>query len=258
MKVYIDLVLILNFFFDFLLLLSVSVLLRRNANIYRLMLGGFLGGLSLLFLFIKISSFTLFIFKIVISVLMILVSFGFRDIRFTFKNLLYFYSASMILGGFLYFLNVQFSYQQKGLVFFHHGLSINVVFLIIFCPIILYIYMKQGLWLKTHYHHYYPVSITYLGKQYHFAGFLDTGNTLVDIVTKKPIILIDKKLPLKTFFYVPYKGINHDGLLPCVKVDEVTIGSDYYTHVLVGILDQKIKIDGVDCLLNPKLWEGKE
>lgn len=256
MKVYIDLVLLLNFFFDFLLLLSVCVLLRRNVSIYRLMLGAFIGGMSLLFLFINVSSFALFLFKIIISIIMIIVSFDFKNIRYTFKNLLYFYSASMILGGFLYFLNVQFSYQQKGLIFFHHGLSINVIFLIIFCPFILYIYMKQGLWLKTHYQHYYKVDMTYRGKEYHFNGFLDTGNQLVDYITKKPIILIDRKLPTETFFYVPYKGVNNQGLLKCIKIEKIKIGKEQYENVIVGMLNEKIKIDGIDCLLNAKLWEG--
>lgn len=256
MKVYIDLVLILNFFFDFLLLLSVSVILRRNVSIYRLMLGAFIGGLSILFLFINVSSIILFFFKIIISILMILISFGFRDLRYTFKNLLYFYSASILLGGFLYFLNIQFSYKQQGLIFFHNGLSINVLFLIIFCPFILYIYMKQGLWLKTHYQHYYKVNMTYKGKEYHFNGFLDTGNQLIDNVTKKPILLIDRELETDTYFYVPYKGVNDTGLLKCIKMEKVEIGKDQYYNVLVGILEEKIKIDGIDCLLNEKLWEG--
>jgi len=219
------------------------------------MLGAFIGGLSLLFLFINVSSLTLFLFKIIISLIMIVISFGFRDIRYTFKNLLYFYSASMILGGFLYFLNIQFSYKQQGFIFFHSGLSINVIFLIIFCPIILYIYIKQGLWLKTHYQHYYKVNMTYHGKQYHFNGFLDTGNQLVDKVTKKPILLIDKSLPIESFFYVPYKGVNNTGILKCVKMDKVEIGQDNYYNVIVGILNERIKIDGIDCLLNAKLWE---
>ncbi|MEG2322444.1 MAG: sigma-E processing peptidase SpoIIGA, partial [Bacilli bacterium] len=149
MKVYIDLVLILNFFFDFLLLLSVSLILRRNVSIYKIMLGAFIGGLSLLFLFIKINSITLFILKILISIIMLLVSFGYKSLKYTVKNGLFFYTSSIILGGFLYFLNIQFSYKNNGLVFINKGLSINVVFLIIFCPIIIYIYIKQGLTLKN-------------------------------------------------------------------------------------------------------------
>ena len=110
---------ILNFVFDFLLLLSVSIILRRNISINRLIIGAFIGGI----------------------------------------NILFFYMASIVLGGFLYCLNIQFSYKNNGLVFFHHGLSINFIFLIIFSPIIIYIYIKQCKELKNNYASYYKANL---------------------------------------------------------------------------------------------------
>ena len=76
---------ILNFFFDFILLLSVSILLRRNVSIYKILGGSFIGGVSILFLFIDLNSLTLFIYKFMISILMILVSFGYKSINIHLK-----------------------------------------------------------------------------------------------------------------------------------------------------------------------------
>lgn len=256
MKIYLDLVMILNFFFDFILLLSVSILLRRNVSIYKILLGSFLGGLSILFLFIEISSFELFLFKVIISIIMVLISFGYKSLKYTLKNLLYLYTASIILGGFLYFLNVEFSYKQVGLIFINNGLSINAIFLIIFCPIIIYIYVKQGLWLKSNYSNYYKINIYLDDKKYSLNGFLDTGNTLVEPITNKPIILIDKKVECDKYFFVPCKTVNNSGLIKCIKVDKVEISGRCINKVIVGLLDEKIKIDGIDCLLNKKLLEG--
>lgn len=256
MKIYLDLVMILNFFFDFILLLSVSLLLRRNVSIYKIMLGAFLGGLSILFLFIKISSFGLFLFKIVISIIMVLISFGYKSLKYTFKNLLYLYTASIILGGFLYFLNVEFSYINTGLIFINNGLSINVVFLIIFCPIIIYIYVKQGIWLKSNYSNYYKINIYLNNEKYSLNGFLDTGNTLTEPLTNKPIILIDKKIECDKFFFVPCKTVNDSGVIKCIKVDKIEIDGKFKYKVIVGLLDEKIKIDGINCLLNKKILEG--
>ena len=247
---------ILNFFFDFILLLSVSILLRRSVSIYKILGGSFIGGVSILFLFIDLNSLTLFIYKFIISILMILVSFGYKNIKYTFKNILYLYTASIILGGFLYFLNVEFSYQQYGLVFINNGLSINVIFLIIFCPIIIYIYVKQGLWLKNNYSNYYKVTIYYDNKKYLLNAFLDTGNNLVVPFTKKPVILINKKIKVDKFFYIPYKGVNNQGMIKCFKVDKIEINNLVRKNIIVGLLNEKIKIDGVDCLLNKKLLEG--
>ncbi|MDD3304641.1 MAG: sigma-E processing peptidase SpoIIGA, partial [Bacilli bacterium] len=137
MKVYIDLILLLNFLFDFLLLLTVGILLRRNASLKRITLGALIGSFSVICLFLDITSFQLFVFKIVTSILMVIVSFKYRDLKYTFRNILYLYISSIILGGFLYLLNVEFAYKQDGLIFYHNGLSINWIVLLITSPAIL-------------------------------------------------------------------------------------------------------------------------
>ena len=142
MKIYLDAIFMLNFCFDFILLLSVSIILRRNISIKRLLLGSFIGGLSIFILFIKINNFELFILKFIISLIMLLITFKYRNLKYTLRNLGFLYMNSIILGGFLYFLNVQFSYKQEGLVFYHNGLSVNFIFLVIISPIIIYIYIR--------------------------------------------------------------------------------------------------------------------
>ena len=180
MKIYVDLVLLLNFFFDFILLLTVLILLKRKVKIYRLLIGAFLGSLTTLILFFKVSSFLLFIIKLVISILMIIVSFGFRDIKYFFKNLSYLYMTSIVLGGFLYLLNIEFSYKHNGLIFFHNGLSVNFIILIIVSPLILYLYIRQSRNLKNNYNYYHNVTI-YLEKNIiKCTGYLDTGNKILD------------------------------------------------------------------------------
>ena len=135
MKIYVDLVLLLNFGFDLILLFGVAVLLRRQTNLKRLLLGAGVGSVTVLSMFIEMSSFMLFIVKVIISILMVLIVFGYHDIKYLFKNLFYLYTSSIILGGFLYFLNLQCSYQHNGLIFYFNGLSINVIVLIVLSPI---------------------------------------------------------------------------------------------------------------------------
>jgi len=108
MKLYLDLVFFLNLAFDFLLLMSVSLILRRNAKIIRILLGALVGAISIFLLFININSIELFIYKFVISILMVLVTFKFKNISYTLKNMFYLYITSIVLGGFLYLLNIEF------------------------------------------------------------------------------------------------------------------------------------------------------
>lgn len=246
---------ILNFFFDFILLLSVSVLLKRNVSIYRIIFAAFIGGFSILFLFIKISSFELFIYKVIISIIMTIIAFKYKSFSYTFKNIIFLYSTSMILGGFLYFLNIEFSYKQVGMIFINNGLSVNFIFLVIFSPIIIYIYIKQSLWLKNNYNNYYKMTLIHNNKAYELTGFLDTGNNLIDPITRKPVILIDINIKCDKYYYIPYKVVNNEGMIKCFKADKIIINDKVINKVIVGIINDKIKIDGIDCLLNKKLLE---
>ncbi len=263
MKIYLDLILMLNFAFDFILLLGVSILLRRNVKILKVALGALVGSLSIFILFLSINSFQLFIIKVLISILMIIITFGYKDIRYFLRNLFYLYTSSIILGGFLYYLNVEFSYKQDGLVFYHNGLSVNVIFLVIFSPIIIYTYVRQGIRLKNNYAHYYEVDLYLKGhKAIRLNGFLDTGNKLKDPYKKRPIILINKKA-LKynidefDFVLVPYNTVNNKGLLKCIVADKIHIkGHGEKTNFLVGVMEDKIKIDGINCILHYQLLEG--
>ena len=110
MKIYVDLVLLLNFGFDLILLFGVAIILRRQTNLFRLVLGGLLGSVTIFFMFIQVSSLLLFFIKIFISIGMVLVTFGYQNLKYTFKYLFYLYTSSILLGGFLYFLNLEFRF----------------------------------------------------------------------------------------------------------------------------------------------------
>lgn len=250
MKIYIDVVLFINFSFDLLILLTTSVVLKRNAKFYKLLLGAFVGSLSILFLFIKITNLQLFLLKIFISLLMLLISFGYKNIKYFLKNMLFLYTISIILGGFLYFLSITFSYKNTGLVFYFKGLSINYIFLFILSPIILYIYIKETKLFKQIHNNIYKVKLEIENKTYELNGFMDTGNNLIDPYFYKPIILINKKINSKKNIIVPCSVILGQGTLKCVKGKLIYKNRTYDVYVGTSF---KIDIDGVDCLLNNKL-----
>ncbi|MDD4547971.1 MAG: sigma-E processing peptidase SpoIIGA [Bacilli bacterium] len=263
MTLYLDLIFLLNLGFDFILLLSVSVLLRRNVKIKKIILGSVIGSLSIFVLFIKINSIQLFFIKFIISVIMIIISFGYKNIKYTLKNLLYLYISSILLGGFLYYLNVEFSYKQEGLVFYHHGLSINYILLIIISPIIIYTYVRQGIKLKTNYANYYEIEL-FLTKDNSISltGFVDTGNKITDPFFKRPVILVNKSelgdsiKDLKSVL-IPYHTVSNNGLIKCVIPYQIVIkGVGIKKKFLVGIVDEDFKIEGINCILHNQLLEG--
>lgn len=255
MKIYIDLILLLNFGFDFILLLSVSLILRRNTKIYKLLIGAFIGSISILTLFIKITSLELFIIKIIISIMMCLISFNYKDIKYTLKNMLYLYISSIILGGSLYLLNIELTYKNQGIIFYKNKMSINFIILVIISPIIIYIYTKETKKLKNNYSNYHQVEIKIRDKIIKCTGYIDTGNKLKDPYKRRPIILMNN-IEINKPIYVPAHTISGTSLIKCEKIENLKIDNiQIKKEVLLGCINRKIKIDGIECLLNIDIME---
>lgn len=258
MKIYVDLILLLNFFLDFILLMGVNLSLRRNFGILRIMLSSFIGSLSVLLLFFNLNSITLFLIKVLISIIMVFLAFGFKDIKYTLNNLLYLYLFSILLGGFLYFVNDSLAYKNIGLIFFHNGFSINILLIIILAPLSVFLYIRNVRKQKDELSKYYDVTITFLnGQVKRLTGFIDTGNNLYDPYKKRPIIMINKEI-LKgynpRYLLVPCMTINKESLIKCFKVKKIVVnGNLIKDEILVGISDNNFKISGVDLLLHKKI-----
>ncbi len=247
----------MNFFFDFILLLSVSILLKRNIKIKYLLLGSLIGSISMFMLFLSINRFELIIFKIIVSILMIITSFGYNNIKYTIKNIIYLYLLSIILGGFLYMINNSFDYHN-GLVLYNEGISINIIFIIIVTPILLYINIKN-IHISKKYNLYYRVLIYINNNVIETTAYLDTGNNLVSPYTFRPVILLKNKSPVfddLKYTIIPYNTIDNVGYIKGYKPDKVYIeGIGECYKVIVGLIDMDICMDGVDCILNTKILE---
>lgn len=261
MVIYLDLIFIINFVLDFLLLLTVNVALKRYSRILKLVLGALFGSVSLISLFVPLNGVLLSGLKLVMGIIMVLIAFGYKNFKYTFYNFIYLFMTSVILGGFLYYLQISFSYKNEGFVFYYEGLAINYVFLIIIAPLILYVFIKSTKVLKEVKNYYYRVSIVFNnGFNLTVTGFLDTGNKLKDVITGKPIILINKKIVkgkynIRSPMYVPFNALNSHGLLECVKPKFLAINDVEFKDYLIGFSDNSFKLNGVDCLLNYEMLE---
>ncbi len=261
MKIYLDLVLLLNFMFDFILLISVNYILRRNSNYLRIGLGSLFGEITLFILFIKLNNFFYLFLKIFISFVMIIICFGYKDIRYTCKNIMYFYLVSMLLGGAIEFLNNQFSYTNNGLKFTNSGLGVSYGIVLFIALFLFFKYIKAFMSLKNNYSYYYKCKIFFDNqKSMIFNAFLDTGNKLKIPYLDKSIVLIDKdkikEVDISNPIYVPYNSLNNHGLLECYSCLKLEINGKSFDKFLIGISDEKFFIDGIDCIINNSVMEG--
>ena len=251
MTIYIDIILIINFIIDLLLLLSVSFLLKRRASLTRIIISSSIGSLSTLLLFVIHNNFLLLIYKLLTSIIMIIITFKYNNFHYFKDNLIYLYIISIVLGGTIYLINNQISSINNGLTFTSNNLKINLFLLIIITPIIIYKYLKTTKNYQITYSNYYDIDIYYNDLCIKGTAFLDTGNNLKDPYFKRPIILINKELinePVKTFL-VPYSVVNNQkGLLEVFSTKKIIVNNKKCKKTLLGLSD--ININGIKIILN--------
>lgn len=241
MKVYVDVIIILNLIYDFLILTSVSILLKRNASLKRLSLGALYGISTIITLFISLDKWVLLSLKLVTSISMVIISFGPKRLL---ENIFYFYIITIIIGG--------SQYMVKG-----DDYTINIVTMMILSPIVLILYINSLKKYKLELTKHYNVIIIDKNIAYTKIGYMDTGNTLKDPITKLPVILVSNTLIFNSniYFYVPYQVLNNSSILKCVKVDKVLIDNKE-VKCLLGLASPEIFKDGIEVILNECIREN--
>ena len=239
MKVYLDIVFLLNFIFDFVSILGTSIILKRNTNIIRIILGSILGELTCISLFIRFNTISLIIFKIVISILIIFIVFNFNNIRYFTTNLYYFYLIELILGGFLYVIN-------------NHNIFIKILLGLIF----IYFFIKNIKKLKLNHNKYLSIKLDINNNTYKLNAFLDTGNKLKDPYFNSPIIIINNKYNLEGNILVPYNTCSNKGILKCIKGSNLYVNDKKINKKFLIGLSNNINLDGEDCIFNEELMEA--
>ncbi|MBO5375802.1 MAG: sigma-E processing peptidase SpoIIGA [Bacilli bacterium] len=251
MKVYVDLLFILNVWIDFLLLLTVSYVLKKFTSIRRILCASFVGGISTIFLFLNVSSTILALLKVLICSLMLLISFSFNSLKSFIENIIYFYLVSIILAGVIYLVRNNYNINN----FFN-----NFLLLIVTTPIILYVYYRKTKKLNNHYNNLYNVELYYLGNIYKFTAFLDTGNRLYDQYKRRPIILVntDKiSFDYSKGILVPFKTADGKTVLRCLIADKIVIDNKVTKqNVVFGLVSEKFNIEEVNMLLHSDLLGG--
>ncbi len=245
MKVYIDIIFFINIYFDFMILLVTSLILKRNVSLTRILLGSIVGGFTIVLLFFEINNLLLFIYKMIFSIFMVICTFSYKDFYYFINNLVYLYITSFVLGGALYLMELEFSVS-------------NIFFTVIFSFIILYFYLKELNKLKYNYNNYLKVIVEYKDKVLNLVGYIDSGNKLSDQYKNRPISLIhllEFEYDYKDIILVPYETASGCSVLRCLKVDKLII-DDKECSGLIGFMDKKIKIDGVDIILNSRYIGG--
>ncbi|APH05341.1 sigma-E processing peptidase SpoIIGA [Bacillus weihaiensis] len=303
MSIYLDVIWFLNFSFDLFLLLLTSIALKRKKMKVRLVVAAFIGSSVVLFMFSPYSVIaTNPIGKMVISILMVIVAFGFKKFSYFFQNVLAFYFVTFMVGGGM--IGTHFFFQSEtnyldGIFLTNStgfGHPVSWLFILIGFPTIWLFSKKQIEGVeskKIHHDQIVSVSIRIEQTQFTLKGLIDSGNQLVDPISRSPVMIIDifkvkEYIPeqlLKQALQddvmksiseddqghewehrvriIPYRvvGKEHQFLLG-LKPDEVTIEMNNETfHVqktIVGLNRTQLSSeDEYECIVHPKMLQGQ-
>lgn len=243
---YIDLFFIFNVIMDYIIIMSTNILLKRRTNHIRMILSSLIGGISSLVLFTSLNK---IVIEIVSIVIMVLISFGYKGIRYLINNILYMYILSTLLGGIIYLFNIKVS----------NSMFLTYLIIIVISIEIMILYIKENKKMRSIYNNYYKVDIYFKDREkLSLIGFVDTGNNLYDPYKKRPVIIVHNKyIKEDKYILVPYHTINGNGLLKCIKPDIIFIdGIGYKGNVLIGFSDSFNFGDGVDVILHKDIMKG--
>ena len=246
MKMYIDLFFIFNVIMDYIIIMSTNILLKRRTSYIRMILSSLIGGISSLVLFTSLNK---IVIEIVSIVIMVLISFGYKGIRYLINNILYMYILSTLFGGIIYLFNIKVS----------NSMFLTYLIIIVISIEIMLLYIKENKKMRSIYNNYYKVDIYFKDREkLSLIGFVDTGNNLYDPYKKRPVIIVHNKyIKEDKYILVPYHTINGNGLLKCIKPDIIFIdGIGYKGNVLIGFSDSFNFGDGVDVILHKDIMRG--
>lgn len=302
MSIYLDVIWLLNFFLDGMLLMLTQILAKETVKKWRILMGAFIASLLVpISIYASGSFFTSFIGKCFYSCLIIMSTFGLHSFYRLMKLLLLFYFVSFSIGGGLiaiyYMMHHTIVITAQGWLTFHSGLGdpISWFFVMIGFPISWYFTKsrmdKQSIE-KLRYDQLYTVSITIKNKTYETIGYLDSGNQLIDPLTKRCVVICDAKF-LKQWFtkedwkhlyqsylqlcihdipkewqshihIIPFHGVSgNNNILFAIRPTKLTFYNQNKQmttkHVLIGIQFGSLSKDGMyHCLLHPYLMKDSQ
>jgi len=258
--IYIDTLIIINLYVNFFLLKACGVILHRRIGTARCIWGAVAGGASsLVILFPALPAFMNVLVKIAIGAAIVLIAFGLGSFRAFLKNALVFIVINIIFAGFMLILHLFAS--PPGMVYNNGVVYLDISFLALVistaAAYFLIRTMRYFLDVKFNAEKVYNVTFEYEGRSVSLSAFADSGNTLTDFFTGKPVIICDRSVfgenpPRKGIRLLPYNTVSSSDLLPVFKPDSVKIG-EKNVDIMIGISKTAINKNGVNAIFNPKL-----
>lgn len=283
MTVYADILLVINLFVNYALLLCSSMIMKNTASRLRVLLGASIGAFYGLIIFLPdMPSAIELSLRLIATVLIVLSTFGYKNLRYFLRCFFTFLAVSFAFGGIMLVLWVTVAPRgmvyNNGAVYFDIDLAVLAVSTVVSFALVSLISHftarrapKESVAL---------VKIASNGTTVNATALIDTGNSLCENFSGYPVALgeygtLEKILPSAVHDYldgrdiapssdfrvVMHKTVSGTGILPVFRPDYIEIRTASRTvrtdKVYLAVTKNNLAGGEYTLLLNPELLGEK-
>ncbi len=193
-KIFVDVLFIINFIIDYILLSVTSLFARKKLKILNTVLAATVGGIfSAVMFFVPMAQFLSAAFVFSVSLLMILIAFGKRSFLKILKDTAILYLVSLVSGGLAFAVLPKYNSLFNNGIFYADINAYSLLFVFVMAVIIIhgatgYIRRQK---IKSSY--IYEITVERNGKTITDFAFFDSGNFLTDPLSQKSVIVAEWK-----------------------------------------------------------------
>lgn len=272
--IYADILVVINIIVNYLLLRACAAFTGFGFKAWRFLAASAAGGFFSLIIFVEnISVWLNILLKTFFCIIMILIAFNIKSVKAFFKCTAAFLAVNFAFGGIMLAVCTALlpnsAAYHNGVVYFDIDIvTLTVAATACYCILSLISRFTKS---RVPQQSIYSIKITYEGKVVEGKALFDSGNSLCDCFSGRPVIICEKSFvsPLlsgaqlteaKNFRLIPFSTISSSGALPAFSADkaEILTGSNWVEaeNIYIGVTEKKIVSGGYCALFGTPFWES--
>lgn len=284
-KVYVDVLLVINYIVNILLIQCTAKLTGQAPKRRRIVAAAFFGSVSALTIFLPYGGRMIeLLVRLGLAGIIVRIAFPFYSIRTVAKQIFVFFAVSFFFSGVM--LALWMSVAPNGMVYYNGIVyfDISSLALIVATAIAYLLLSLLNRFARAGRIHtaVYTAEITYAGKTASVRALVDTGNSLYEPFSDIPVMVcrldkisdllpkgLAKEMETKGYLHtnfdaysfpvrlIPYRNVSGDSMIPAFRPDSLTITKERKAYsierVYIGISSQKIGGHAFGAILNPDM-----